>query len=285
VVWTSPQHTTSRSGALAPEVQNKMFNKLVLATAFLTFTAAAQTANTTKPVAKKPATSAAKATAAKPVAKEAALPPGADPEAIFDTSMGKLKCTLFPKQAPKTVANFIGLATGTKEWTNPATGKAMKAVPLYDNTIFHRVIPNFMIQAGDPIGNGTGSPGYRFEDEFVPELRFDRPGRLAMANSGKDTNGSQFFITEVPTPHLNDKHTIFGQCDDASVELVKQIARVATDPRSNMPDEPIQLNHITILGVPKKATPAHKPIVRKPATKPTGTKPATTTKPATPPKQ
>jgi peptidyl-prolyl cis-trans isomerase A (cyclophilin A) len=260
-----------------------MFNKLVLATAFLTFAAAAQTANTAKPAAKKPA---AKTAAVKPAsAKEAALPPGADPEAIIDTSMGKLKCTLFPKQAPKTVENFIGLANGTKEWTNPATGKKMKGVPLYDNTIFHRVIPNFMVQAGDPIGNGTGSPGYRFEDEFVPELRFDRPGRLAMANSGKDTNGSQFFITEVPTPHLDDKHTIFGQCDDASVELVKQIARVATDPRSNMPDEPVKLNHITILGGAKKALAPHKPIVSQPATKPAGKKPATTTKPATPPKQ
>ncbi|MCU1311914.1 MAG: Peptidyl-prolyl cis-trans isomerase [Candidatus Angelobacter sp.] len=264
-----------------------MFKKLTLASAFVllsTFAASAQTGDTTKPAtkpaAKKPAT-AAKTTAAKPAA---ALPPGADPEAIFDTSMGKLKCTLFPKQAPKTVENFIGLANGTKEWTNPATGKKMKGVPLYDNTTFHRVIPNFMIQGGDPLGNGTGDPGYRFEDEFVPELRFDRPGRLAMANSGPATNGSQFFITEVPTPHLNDKHTIFGQCDDASVELVKQIARTATDPRGNLPDQPVKLTHITILGAPKKATPAHKPIVRKPATKPAGTKPATT-KPSTPPKQ
>jgi peptidyl-prolyl cis-trans isomerase A (cyclophilin A) len=265
-----------------------MFKKLILASALLTLAASAQTGDTTtkpatKPAAKKPAT-AAKTSAAKPAAKEPALPPGADPEAIFDTSMGKMKCTLFPKQAPKTVENFIGLANGTKEWTNPATGKKMKGVPLYDNTTFHRVIPNFMIQGGDPLGNGTGNPGYRFEDEFVPELRFDRPGRLAMANSGPATNGSQFFITEVPTPHLNDKHTIFGQCDDASVELVKQIARVATDPRGNMPDQPVKLNHITILGGPKKPTAPHKPIVSKPATKPTGTKPATT-KPATPTKQ
>jgi cyclophilin family peptidyl-prolyl cis-trans isomerase len=266
-----------------------MFKKLICTIAISTisiFAASAQTGDTTKPAtkpaAKKPAT-APKTTAAKPTAAKQAAP-SPDPEAIFDTSMGKLKCTLFPKQAPKTVENFIGLAQGTKEWTDPATGKKMKGVPLYDNTNFHRVIPNFMIQGGDPLGNGTGNPGYRFEDEFVPELRFDRPGRLAMANSGPATNGSQFFITEVPTPHLNDKHTIFGQCDDASVELVKQIARNATDPRGNLPDQPVKLIHITILGGPKKATAPHKPIVKKPATKPAGTKPATT-KPATPPKQ
>ncbi|MCU1287315.1 MAG: Peptidyl-prolyl cis-trans isomerase [Acidobacteriales bacterium] len=267
---------------------------------------------TTKP---KPATTPKKAataqkstvTKAKPattgaVEKPATAATAVQPEAIFDTSLGKLKCTLFPKQAPKTVANFIGLATGTKDWTNPATGKMTKGVPLYDNTIFHRVIPNFMIQGGDPIGNGTGDPGYRFEDEFSPGLEFDRPGRLAMANSGPGTNGSQFFITEVPTPHLNgcldpagcDRggrhvekgfgHTIFGQCDDASVELVKQIARVAADPRNNMPDMPVKLNHITIIGGPAKAAGAKKPVVKKPATKPatTGTKPATTKAPAKP---
>jgi peptidyl-prolyl cis-trans isomerase A (cyclophilin A) len=281
-----------------------MFKKMFFASAFLvlsTLGAFAQTGDTsstqtkpaTKPAttAKKPTTAAqhktgtaTKTAAAKTETKQATLPPGADPEAIFDTSVGKLKCTLFPKQAPKTVANFIGLAEGTKEWTNPSTGKKNKGVPLYDNTIFHRVIPNFMVQAGDPIGNGTGSPGYRFEDEFVPELRFDRPGRLAMANSGPGTNGSQFFITEVPTPHLNDKHTIFGQCDDASVELVKQIARVAADPRNNRPDQDIKINHITILGGPKKPVVAKKPVVSKPATRPAGTKPAAT-KPPTPTKQ
>jgi len=125
------------------------------------------------------------------------------------------------------------------------------------------VIPNFMIQGGDPLGNGTGDPGYRFEDEFVPELRFDKPGRLAMANSGPGTNGSQFFITEVPTPHLNDHHTIFGQCDDASVEMVKQIARVATDPRNNRPDLDVTLNHVEILGGPKKPVVAKRPTVTK----------------------
>ena len=207
--------------------------------------------------AKKPGTAVAKAGATK-----AADANGPNPEAIFMTSMGKMKCELFPKQAPKTVANFIGLAQGTKEWTDPKTGQKTKK-PLFDNTIIHRVIPNFMIQGGDPLGNGTGDPGYRFEDEFSPELRFDRPGRLAMANSGKNTNGSQFFITEVPTPHLNDIHTIFGQCDDASVELVKSIARVATDPRSSRPDLDVALTHVEILGGPKKPVVAKKPTVTK----------------------
>lgn len=169
-----------------------------------------------------------------------------NPVAVFETSMGRLQCELFPDKAPKTVENFIGLARGKKEWKHPFTGATMKGRPLYNGTIFHRVIPNFMIQGGDPIGNGTGNPGYRFEDEFSPDLRFDRPGRLAMANSGPATNGSQFFITEVPTPHLNDRHTIFGQCDGASVELVKKIARVATDPRNNRPDQDVKLIRLHI---------------------------------------
>src|SRR5882724_8056252 len=137
--------------------------------------------------AKKPATAAKPKTATTGAAKSTTTkptPPAADPEAIFETSMGKMKCTLFPKQAPKTVANFIGLAEGTKEWTDPKTGKVMKGVPLYDKTVFHRVIPNFMIQGGDPIGNGTGGPGYKFEDEFNSPRVFDKPGILAMANAG-----------------------------------------------------------------------------------------------------
>jgi peptidyl-prolyl cis-trans isomerase A (cyclophilin A) len=187
-------------------------------------------------------------------------PASVHPIAVFDTTMGKMTCELYPDKAPKTVANFTGLANGTKDWKHPFTGKDMKGRPLYDGTTFHRVIPNFMIQGGDPIGNGTGDPGYRFEDEFSPDLRFDRPGRLAMANSGPATNGSQFFITEVPTPHLNDRHTIFGQCDDASVDLVRQIARVATDPRNNMPVEPVKINHITIQ---EPGKPAAKPSTSK----------------------
>jgi peptidyl-prolyl cis-trans isomerase A (cyclophilin A) len=169
----------------------------------------------------------------------------AEPTAVFDTTMGTLRCKLFPKEAPKTVANFIGLADGTKDWTDPATGQKKHGVPLYSGTIFHRVIPGFMIQGGDPTGTGTGDPGYKFEDEIVPSLTFDRPGRLAMANSGPNTNGSQFFITEVPTPHLNGHHTIFGQCDDASVELVKKIARVPRDARDK-PTTPVRVNKIVI---------------------------------------
>lgn len=179
----------------------------------------------------------------KPAAKSAAT---GEPTAIFDTTAGKLTCKLFEKQTPETVANFIGLATGTKDWKSPVSGANKHGVPLYDGTIFHRVIPNFMIQGGDPAGNGTGDPGYKFRDEFVPTLTFDRPGRLAMANSGPNTNGSQFFITEVPTPHLNGRHTIFGQCDDASVALVKKIARMAVDPNNDRPFRPVKINHITI---------------------------------------
>jgi cyclophilin family peptidyl-prolyl cis-trans isomerase len=157
-----------------------------------------------------------------------------------------MRCTLFEKEAPITVANFIGLATGTKDWKNPVSHGNKHGVPLYDGTIFHRVIPNFMIQGGDPAGNGSGDPGYTFKDEIVSTLTFDRPGRLAMANSGPNTNGSQFFITEVPTPHLNGKYNLFGQCDDATVVLVKKIARMGRDPRDDRPFHPVKITHITI---------------------------------------
>jgi len=143
--------------------------------------------------------------------------------AIFQTSAGSLTCRLFEKEAPETVANFVGLAMGTKEWTDPRNGQKAKK-PLYDGTVFHRVIPNFMIQGGDPLGTGTGDPGYRFKDEFQSGRNFDKPGLLAMANAGPNTNGSQFFITEVPTPHLNNRHTIFGECIQG-FELVPKIAR------------------------------------------------------------
>jgi peptidyl-prolyl cis-trans isomerase A (cyclophilin A) len=172
-------------------------------------------------------------------------PPGAEPTALIETSMGTLRCKLFPNQAPKTVANFIGLADGTKDWKDPATGQTKHGVPLYSGTIFHRVIPDFMIQGGDPLGTGTGDPGYKFADEIVPSLTFDRPGRLAMANAGPGTNGSQFFITEKPTPWLNGHHTIFGQCDDASVELVKKIARVPKG-AGDKPITAVRINKIVI---------------------------------------
>jgi peptidyl-prolyl cis-trans isomerase A (cyclophilin A) len=170
---------------------------------------------------------------------------GAQPVAVIDTTAGKLTCTLFPDKAPIGVANFIGLSDGTKDWTSPVTHQKKHGVPLYDGTIFHRVIPNFMIQGGDPLGTGTGDPGYQFRNETSSDLKFDRPGRLAYANAGPDTNGSQFFITEVPYPSLNGGYTIFGQCDDASVALVKQIARMGRD-SNDRPYRPVKINHITI---------------------------------------
>ena len=157
--------------------------------------------------------------------------------AIFQTSLGDIVVKLYEKDAPKTVANFVGLANGSKEWTDPRTRQKSTA-PLYDGTVFHRVIPQFMIQGGDPLGTGTGDPGYRFEDEFSSGKRFDKPGLLAMANAGPNTNGSQFFITEVPTPHLNNKHTIFGEVTQG-FELIPKIARGSNGS--------VTLKHIEIL--------------------------------------
>lgn len=207
-------------------------------------------------------------------AKPAATAPGAKPQAIIHTSAGDLTCELFPDKAPKAVDNFIGLATGKKPWVDPTTGKKMANKPLYDGVIFHRVIPGFMIQGGDPTGTGMGNPGYQFEDELSPDLLFDKPGRLAMANSGPNTNGSQFFITEVPTPFLNPSprggYTLFGQCDDASVELVKKIAQGPCQggaPCSNgnsKPQNPVKITHIAIMNAgPTKPSP--KPATKKPA--------------------
>jgi peptidyl-prolyl cis-trans isomerase A (cyclophilin A) len=167
------------------------------------------------------------------------------PVATIETSMGNLTCVLFPKAAPIGTANFIGLARGTKDWRDPRSGKMMHGVPLYDNTTFHRVIPEFMIQGGDPAGNGTGNPGYEFKNETWPALRFDQPGRLAYANAGPDTNGSQFFITEVPTAFLDGNYTIFGQCDAASIALVKKIARTPRNAQDR-PDTPVVIKHIRI---------------------------------------
>lgn len=154
--------------------------------------------------------------------------------AVFETSKGNITCILYTKQAPKTVENFVGLAKGEKEWIDPRIGKKAKS-PLYNGTIFHRVIPDFMIQGGDPLGRGTGGPGYQFEDEFCDGLGFDRVGRLAMANSGPNTNGSQFFVTLAPTTWLNGKHTIFGQVIEGQ-DVVDAISKVKRDSR----DKPIE---------------------------------------------
>jgi peptidyl-prolyl cis-trans isomerase A (cyclophilin A) len=189
------------------------------------------------------------------------------PTAVLDTSMGRITCKLFEKEAPLTVANFIGLAEGTKPWTDPVSKKKMKSKRFYDGTTFHRVIPEFMIQGGDPTATGTGDPGYMFADEFDPNLNFDVPGRMAMANSGPGTNGSQFFITEVPTTHLNQKHTIFGQCDQPGLSVVSAIARVQRDP-DDKPVQPVILNKVTIVreGQPLPPPP---PALAAPASAPT----------------
>jgi peptidyl-prolyl cis-trans isomerase A (cyclophilin A) len=155
----------------------------------------------------------------------------------IETSMGDFHCTLHETQTPITVANFVGLAMGTKTFLDPATREPVRR-PFYDGLTFHRVIPGFMIQGGDPEGRGSGGPGYRFQDEFVPSLRHDRGGLLSMANAGPGTNGSQFFVTEVPTPHLDNRHTIFGQCDE--VALVESIARVPTG-AGNRPLQPVTI--------------------------------------------
>lgn len=158
------------------------------------------------------------------------------------TTAGDIQIKLFPEKAPKTVENFLGLATGKKAWTDQ--NKTVKGRPLYNGTIFHRVIPDFMIQGGDPLGNGTGGPGYQFEDEFSPSDQFDRPGILAMANSGPNTNGSQFFITVKPTPWLNGRHTIFGEVT-GGMDVVEKIVSAPRGP-NDMPEKPVQIKKIVV---------------------------------------
>jgi peptidyl-prolyl cis-trans isomerase A (cyclophilin A) len=165
--------------------------------------------------------------------------------ARLHTSLGNIVVKLEEQRAPDTVKNFVGLATGTQEWKDPSTGQSKKGVPLYDGTIFHRVIPDFMIQAGCPLGQGTGSPGYRFKDEFHAELRHSGPGVLSMANSGPGTNGSQFFITTAPTPWLTGKHTIFGEVV-AGTDVVDAISRTQTS-RGDRPVQDVVLETVEIV--------------------------------------
>jgi peptidyl-prolyl cis-trans isomerase A (cyclophilin A) len=175
--------------------------------------------------------------------REVGVEPGTKLSATLDTNLGQITCALFPDKAPKTVANFVGLAEGSREWTDPKSGQKVKR-PLYDGTIFHRVIPTFMIQGGDPMGTGMGGPGYEFEDETDNGLGFTEGGQLAMANAGPNTNGSQFFITDRAAPdYLNGKHTIFGMC--GNLDVVKAIADTPKGP-NDRPEKDVVIKHISI---------------------------------------
>jgi peptidyl-prolyl cis-trans isomerase A (cyclophilin A) len=191
--------------------------------------------------------------------------------ATFNTTEGTIKVRLFETDAPVTVKNFIDLAEGSKEWTHPTTHNK-SSDKLFNGTVFHRVIPNFMIQGGDPTGTGMGGPGYRFQDETKGSPhKFDKPGKLAMANSGPNTNGSQFFITEAAVDSLNMHYSLFGQCDEASVLVVKTIARVERDSQDK-PLTPVVLKKVTIVreGQPMPPSPA---AAAEPAAKPAPTAP------------
>ena len=164
--------------------------------------------------------------------------------AHFTTSLGKFTVELFEKDAPKTVANFVGLADGTKEWTDPKTGAKVKK-PFYNGLIFHRVIADFMIQGGDPLGTGTGDPGYKFADEFGSGRKMDKAGVLAMANAGPNTNGSQFFITLKETNYLNGKHTVFGEVTDG-MDTIRKIGETKTSKPGDRPVTPVVIQTVTI---------------------------------------
>ena len=163
---------------------------------------------------------------------------------IIETSLGTITCELFPDKAPMTVDIISGLALGTREWTHPETGQTMTGTPYYDGVVFHRVIPNFMIQTGDPTGTGGGGPGFQFDDEFHEELLFDQPGRLAMAHRGPNTNGGQIFITVAPTPHLNMLHTIFGQVVEGQ-EVADAISEVPAN--QSKPREEVSITRVTVV--------------------------------------
>ncbi len=163
---------------------------------------------------------------------------------IIETNLGTITCELFPDKAPMTVDVISGLADGSREWTHPETGQTMTATPYYDGVVFHRVIPNFMIQTGDPTASGRGGPGFQFDDEFHEELLFDQPGRLAMANSGPNTNGGQIFITVAPTPHLNHMHTIFGQVVEGQdvADAISEVPAVQA-----RPNEEVSITRVTVV--------------------------------------
>jgi len=163
--------------------------------------------------------------------------------ARFETSLGNFTAELFDDKAPKIVANFVGLAEGSREWTHPGTG-ARHQTPFYDGLLFHRVIAGFVLQGGDPLGKGYGGPGYQFEDEFHPDLRHDAPGVLSMANAGPNTNGSQFFVTLAPTPHLDRRHAVFGKVV-SGLDVVEKIGRVPTDAQDR-PITPVAMKKVTI---------------------------------------
>ena len=244
-----------------------MVTRAALILMCLGLAAAAQTKTTGSTQSTAPKKPATKATAK------------ANPTAIIHTTAGDMKCTLFSDRDPKAVANFIGLSKGTKPWKDPISGKTIQGKPLYDGVIFHRTIPDFMIQAGDPTGTGSGDPGFKVSDELYPDLLFDQPGRLAMANiAGQPgSSSSQFFITEKNLPSLNPcldeggcpqlgrpkgtGYIIFGQCDESTVELVKKIARM---PRgaADRPTNPVKITHIEIQGAGGAAA---KPAAKKPA--------------------
>ena len=227
------------------KISNFALSTLVCTLALCTAAAMAQS-TPTPPSTTAPAATDALPDAPSTLAHEVPPPSPTGPTVLFDTTMGRLTCKLFEKEAPITVANFIGLATGTKTWTDPVTLEKKTGVPFYDGTTFHRVIPGFMIQGGDRLGTGQGDAGYYIQDEISPNLRFDVPGRLAMANSGPGTDGSQFFITQTATPQLDGSYTIFGQCDPHTVLMVTGITLVDRN-SEDKPLTPVVMNKVTIV--------------------------------------
>ena len=223
------------------EVRMKTRIVSLLALAFCATAMLAQQTTTPPPAA---ADALPDAPAASPQVLPEPLPTG--PTVVLDTTMGRIVCKLFMKEAPITSQNFIDLAEGKKGITDPETHRVTHK-RFYDGTTFHRVIPEFMAQGGDPTGTGMGDAGYYFNNEPTPTLLFDKPGRLAMANSGPNTNSSQFFITEVPVPQLNGGYNLFGQCDDASVAVVSAITHVPTSPAMNKPYTDVVLKKVTVV--------------------------------------